>query len=144
MRAERVHLRRFELIFAQPCIADFFCTVHTQELYFLVVASLQFLFASANISTYKQLCFSKNFLINEANVQSNYRSFTPKYLKNISRKHIVQHQRYSDRITVIEIKCFLFQTQSCACSPVLKPIQCVPLECSGAIGELLRQWNREY
>lgn len=140
MRTERVHLRRFELIFAHPCIADSFCTIRlTQELYFFVVGSLQFLFASANISTYKQLCFTKNFLINKANVQSNCRSFPPKKLKNISRKHIAQNQRYSCRITAIEMKCFLFQTQSCGCSPVLKPIQCVPLECSGVIWEFLRQ-----
>lgn len=141
MRAERVHFGGFGVIFACPCIADSFCTIRfTQELYsFFVVASLQFLFASANISTYKQLYFSVKFLINEANVQSNCRSFLKIKLKNISRKHTGQHQRYSGRITAMEMKHFWFQTQSCGCSPVQKPIQCVPLECSGIIWELLRQ-----
>lgn len=58
----------FEEVLGDFCtpthIADSFCTIRIGIILFFFVASLQFLFASANISTYKQLCFSKNFLIN--------------------------------------------------------------------------------
>lgn len=82
MRAERVHLRGLGWFLHTHAmlIPSVVSDLHSNYKIFLMLPRCS-LFASANTSSYKLLRFSKDFLINEANVQSNCRSFLKKNWK---------------------------------------------------------------
>lgn len=93
MGAERAHLRRFGVIFTHPCIADSFRTMRIGIMWFFCCCLCAVSVCFCKYLYLQTVCFSKSFLINESNVQSNSRSF----LKKKTSLENIQHNIWDTR-----------------------------------------------